>query len=72
MTRTITVKGVGEVSAAPDTVIIDMKLTSSDMDYETVMGKSNARIDELTRTIVSLGFSESDLKTTHFSVDTNY
>ena len=34
MPRTITVKGIGKVSATPDYVVLSMGLESQDMDYE--------------------------------------
>ena len=37
MPRTITVKGIGKVSAAPDFVVLSMGLESQDMDYEKAM-----------------------------------
>ncbi len=37
MTRTITVKGIGQVSSAPDTVVISFDLESRNMNYEDTM-----------------------------------
>ena len=37
MPRTITVKGIGKVSATPDYVVLSMGLESQDMDYEKAM-----------------------------------
>ena len=45
MPRTITVKGIGKVSAAPDFVVLSMGLESQDMDYEKAMNIASENID---------------------------
>ena len=47
MPRTITVKGIGKVSAAPDYVVLSMGLESQDMDYEKAMNIASENIDNL-------------------------
>lgn len=37
MARTITVKGLGKVSAKPDQVVLSMTLTSEHKDYDKAM-----------------------------------
>ena len=46
MPRTITVKGIGKVSAAPDFVVLSMGLESQDMDYEKAMNIASENIDK--------------------------
>lgn len=43
MARTITVKGIGKVSARPDYVVLSMTLQSNHMDYDKAMDMTAAR-----------------------------
>ena len=72
MPRTITVKGVGAVSAKPDLIVITMTLENTDMDYETSVDISAKQIQELCSALVKIGFEQTDLKTTSFNVSTSY
>lgn len=72
MTKTITVKGVGSVSAAPDYVTISMELESKDMDYETAMNVAAENISHLNRALATVGFEKEAVKTTNFNVRTDY
>lgn len=72
MPRTITVKGIGKVSAKPDYVVLSMSLQSKDMDYDRAMVLASQHIQHLTETICAIGFEKSDLKTTRFNVGTDY
>lgn len=47
MSRTITVKGTGKVSAKPDFVVISMKLEAKDKKYERAMDKSAEQLEIL-------------------------
>ncbi len=72
MNRVITVKGIGNVSAKPDLVEINLTLSRQNIDYERTMKESSDAIGNLQETIVKLGFDKKDLKTTDFSVRTEY
>ncbi|MBE6753749.1 MAG: DUF541 domain-containing protein [Ruminococcaceae bacterium] len=72
MAKTITVKGTGRVSAAPDTVEITVTLESRSKDYDKATEQAADRIDKLTDALVSAGFEEGGIKTTSFNVNTEY
>ena len=72
MVRTITVKGVGSVSAKADYVVISMTVDSVSKYYDKAMEVAGERVKNLQDTIVSLGYTKEDLKTVGFEVDTKY
>ena len=72
MPRTITVKGIGKVSAAPDFVVLSMGLESQDMDYEKAMNIASENIDNLNAALEQVGFEKKSVKTTNFNVHTDY
>lgn len=72
MKRTITVKGVGTVSAKPDYIVISMSIISKDMEYVKAVDNANERIRLLQNAIIKAGFEKEDLKTLAFNVRTSY
>ena len=72
MTKTITVKGIGNVSASPDYVIISMGLESMNKEYGMAMELAANNIELLTETLVRVGFEKEVLKTTNFNVRSDY
>ena len=72
MARTITVKGIGKVSAKPDQVVLSMTLESKHKDYDKAMGMAASHIQHLNETLYSIGFDKGSLKTTSFNVQTDY
>lgn len=72
MSRIITVKGMGKVSAKPDLIILNMNLETKDIEYETTIKKAAKAINELQDSIVGSGFEKSDIKTTNFDVSPNF
>lgn len=72
MTKTITVKGMGNVSAKPDLIVVTMILESMDKSYDQAMHLSVEKISKLTAALMDVGFEKSDLKTTNFNVKTEY
>lgn len=70
--RVIKVKGVGNVTKQPDLVVIQFKIISKGYDYDKVMNDLNERTAILRNDIVKAGFAKEDLKTTNFSIDTEY
>ena len=68
MMRTITVRGVGNVSAKPDYITISMTIESIRKDYDGVMKDASERISKLQDVAVSSGYTKEDLKTTSFNV----
>lgn len=72
MERIITVKATGHVSVAPDMIEISINLNSHDFNYEKAIELSNNKIDSLTSALKEIGFSEGLIKTSYFSVNTDY
>ena len=72
MMRTITVRGVGNVSAKPDYITISMTIESIRKDYDGATKDASERISKLQDVAVRSGYAKEDLKTTSFNVDTRY
>ena len=72
MMRTITVKGVGNVSAKPDYISISMTVESAENDYDKAMDGAARRIENLKAAAVSVGYEKEALKTLSFNVETRY
>ena len=72
MMRTITVKGVGNVSARPDYITISMTIESVNKNYDKAMQDASERIAFLQDVAVSSGYEKEDIKTVSFNVDTRY
>ena len=70
--RTIHVKGMGEASMPPDYVTISLKLSAKHREYAHVMQIGIQQVDKLREAVMSAGFSVDELKTTDFSVDSEY
>ena len=72
MMRTITVKGVGTVSAKPDYITLSLGIEIQEKEYGDAMQKASKRINSLEAAIQNVGFEKGDLKTTSFHVSTAY
>ena len=72
MTKTITVKGVGNVSVKPDLIVVSMKLATEDIEYEKTMELAAKRISLIKDSLEKIGFEKNSVKTTDFKVRTNY
>jgi len=70
--HTITVKGVGKVSARPDYVVISMNLEALDKKYDKAMELAARNIDSVTGVLVAASFAKDDIKTTNYNVNTRY
>ncbi len=70
--RTITVRGVGNVSAKPDYITISMTIETLSKDYEEAMTEAARRIEQLQNAAARAGCEAGSLKTTSFHVDTRY
>ena len=68
MTRTITVKGIGKVSAKSDYVVLSMSLQAHHMHYEKTMDEATEQFEQLKKSLVSVGFDEESIKTKSFDV----
>lgn len=72
MLKTITVKGMGRVTAAPDFVVISMSMESHEQEYETTMELAAKKIEQLNDSLEEIGFEKKSVKTTNFNVRTDY
>ena len=72
MDRTISVIGEAEISAKPDTVVLDLSVSAHERDYEPTARAAAEQADRLYGAVRKAGFSDSDLKTADFSVNTAY
>ncbi len=72
MPRTITVKGIGKVSAKPDYVVLSMSMESKNRDYDEAMSLAEQKIAQLNESLASVGFEKDSVKTTDFIVSVNY
>jgi len=72
MARTITVKGVGKVSARPDYVILTMNLKAKDKEYDKAMEIAAKQLEQLNTSLTAIGFEKESVKTTNFNVNTDY
>jgi len=70
--RTITIKGVGSMSVAPDIIVLDMNLETVETDYEICIQRATELLDSLRSAVVSAGHDGKELKTTSFNVNTKY
>ena len=69
---TIHVKGTGTASVPPDYVILTMKLEAKNQDYGHAMRIGAQQLEMLREAAEEAGFSADELKTTSFSVDSEY
>lgn len=72
MSKTITVKGVGSVSAKPDYIVLSLSVTARAQDYDRSMEDAAARIDMLAAAAQRAGFEKDALKTLSFRVNSFY
>ncbi|MCD8299192.1 MAG: SIMPL domain-containing protein [Opitutae bacterium] len=70
--KTITIKGVGKVSAKADCVVLSMSLTTINPSYDKTINEAAQKIKYINDSICEVGFEKSDLKTTSFNVNTEY
>ena len=70
--RTITVKGVGSVSAKPDVIVIFMQQKTHEREYDKMMKKAAEDLDGIRKAIAGAGHDPAELKTSRFGVDTDY
>lgn len=70
--RTITVKGLGRESIAPDQTVITITLEAADKDYSAVSSLGSEQTAELKEALEGSGFEKGCLKTASFNIDTEY
>lgn len=72
MSRTITVRGIGNVSVKPDYITLSMTIDSQDKSYDRAMEEAARRIGVLRDAAVRIGYEKDALKTVGFNVETRY
>lgn len=69
MSRTMRVKGKGNLSIKPDMTRVSISLSNTCKKYEESLSISAENSNLLRKIVSDLGFNESDLKTVNFDVD---
>ena len=72
MQRSITVRGTGSVTAAPDRIEVTMNLSALDPDYGCAAAAMDEKTAALTAAAEAAGFPKKELKTLSFHVNTEY
>lgn len=72
MSKVITVKGIGNVSAKVDYVVLTLKISAQNIKYNAAMEEAADRIALLERAVEQIGFKKDDLKTIYFHVRTQH
>ena len=70
--RTITVKGVGDVSVKPDVIVVSIEQKTRAREYDKTMEKAAADLNGIRKAIAEAGHNPAELKTSSFGMDTNY
>ncbi len=70
--KTVTVKGIGRVSAPVDTVELSFRLWAKDKNYDAALEAAAEKVDALERALEKAGFSKEDYQTAGFHVNTEY
>lgn len=70
--KTIRITGKGNLKVRPDTTRITITLSGLDKEYGKALHHSAEDTKTLAKCLKKLDFNRSDLKTLHFSVDTEY
>lgn len=72
MERTIRITGIGTAKRSPDTIQIPMTVNTKARTYEKAVKEASEIVSLLSEAVQRAGFSRNDLKTTGFSVDSEY
>lgn len=72
MIRTITARGIGNISVKPDYITLSMTIDSQGKSYDRAMEEASRRIGVLQDTAVRVGCEKDALKTVSFNVETRY
>ena len=68
----IAVKGIGRLSVKPDQIQLTLKIKAENKDYNLMMDEANEKLESLTASLTSSGFTTEDLKTGAVSIDSRY
>lgn len=67
-----TVEGSGEVTAVPDTALLNMGVSKTAPSVEEAQTQVNEVINQITAQMKNLGVEEKNIKTVNYSVNPNY
>lgn len=70
--RKITVRGEGRLSLKPDLIILTMILETKKAEYQETVSAASEQIEALRSALEAVGFERENIKTTDFSVNTEY
>ncbi len=70
--KTITVKGMGQISAPVDTVELSFRLWEKNKSYEKALSGADRKVDALEKALTAAGFGPEDFQTAGFHVNTEY
>lgn len=71
-TDLFTVQGLGEETAVPDTVYMNVGVTKSASTVKSAQDQVNSAVNNITQNLKNLGIEEKKIKTTNFSIHPNY
>lgn len=71
-TRSITVKGKGNVKAKVDFIVITFTLYTLNQDYAQMMNEESNKYNELSEALIASGFKKGDIKTLDFDIQPRY
>ena len=70
--KTITVKGIGRVSAPADTVELSFSISEKHRDYKKALGGASEKVEALERALTAAGFPAKNFQAAGFHVHTEY
>ncbi|CAK7023979.1 MAG: hypothetical protein EUB_02254 [Eubacterium sp.] len=70
--RTITVKGIGTVTAKPDYIILSMNIDTQEKEYSKSLDEAHIKIHQIEEAASLCGFEAGSVKTVSFNVSTKY
>lgn len=68
--RTIVIKGVGKVSVRPNWIVISLQLESFCKAYDKAMALAQEKLEDLYKSLDTVGFERKEVKTAGFNVRT--
>ncbi len=70
--NTVTVTGIGKISASPDFVTISCTVSAKDKNYSALTETEAEKMSEIISALIKAGFEEKDIKTSDFNLSTEY
>ena len=72
MTRTITVRGTGHVKLKPDMTVVSLNIIARSREHDNAMQQAAEALAQLREAVEKAGIDSDSLKTSAFSVQTEY